>query len=119
MYFKDFFSALYVGVVNGNLAVETTGTEKRFIKNIGAVGGGNDDNALIYAETVHFNEQLVKGLLSFIVASAETRASLTADGVDFVNENNRRSIFLCLVEQIADTRRTDTDKHFNKVGARN
>ena len=40
-------------------------------------------------ETVELDEQLVQRLLAFVVAAADTRASLPADGVDLVDEDDR------------------------------
>jgi SpoVK/Ycf46/Vps4 family AAA+-type ATPase len=35
----------------------------------------------------HLNQHLVQGLLTFIVATAKTGATLAADGVDFIDED--------------------------------
>jgi hypothetical protein len=51
------------------------------------------------------------------MTTAKTGATLTADGVNFVYEHNSGSMLLGLIEQIADTTGTDTDKHFYKFRA--
>src|SRR5436190_12743401 len=50
------------------------------------------------------------------MAAAKTGATMTSDGVDFVDENDAGGILLALLEQVANARRSDSDKHFNKVG---
>ena len=115
MYFKNFFSCLYVGQVNNYLSVKSAGTQQRAVKNVGSVRRRHDDDALVFLKAVHLNQQLVQGLLSFVVSAAETGTSLSAHRVDFVDEHDARSIFLCLVERITDTGSTDADIEFNEV----
>ncbi len=43
------------------------------------------------AEAVHFAEDLVERLLALVVPAAEAGAALPADGVDFVDEHDRRA----------------------------
>jgi hypothetical protein len=56
-----------IGTIKRYAAVKTTGAQQRRVKNIGAVGGGNDNDIGIGIETVHFNQHLVEGLFTFIV----------------------------------------------------
>ena len=67
---QDFFSSLDIRRTYHNLAVETSGTHQGRIQDIGTVGGGDHNDALVGAEAVHFHQQLVQGLFSFVVASA-------------------------------------------------
>ena len=90
MNLKDSLTAVYVGIAYNNLTVKSARTEKRRIEYVRTVGCGDKDYALVYAEAVHLYEQLVKGLLTFVVTAAEACASLTAYGVDFVDKNNTR-----------------------------
>ena len=99
------------------LAVKAAGTEQRVIKNVRTVGRRHDNHAFVVAEAVHLNQQLVQCLLPFVVPAAEAAASLTADGVDFIDEDNRGSRFLCLLKQVSDTAGADTDIEFDKVRA--
>ena len=115
MNFQDFLTALDVRVIDHDLTVKTSRTEQRRVKNIAAVGRGNDDNTLIVAETVHLNQQLVQSLFPFIMTAAQTGTSVTANCVDLIDKDNRRRVFLCLVKQVTNTRCTDTDKHLDKV----
>ena len=50
------------------------------------------------------------------MAAAESRASLPADSIDFVNENNSGGAALCGVEKIAHTACTDADVKLDEFG---
>src|SRR5439155_930273 len=77
-----------VGRVNDDLAVETAGPEKGAVEDFGPVRGGNENDAGVGLETVHFDEQRVECLLAFVVHSANMDAALAPDGVQLVNEND-------------------------------
>ena len=112
---QNCFSANEVGIVDGDLTVKSTGTQKRRVKDIGAVGCCHNDNAFVVTETVHFNEQLVERLLSFIVSAAKASASVTADGIDFIDENNTGRALARGFKEVAYTGGTDTNVHFNEI----
>ena len=114
---QDILAAADVGQAYVYLAVETAGTQQRGVKNIGAVCRRHDDDALVRAEAVHFDEQLVERLLTLVVAAAETCAALTAHGVDLVDEDDGRGDLLRLLEEVTHAACTDADIHFDKVGA--
>ena len=118
MYAQDGFSAFYVRSANINLSVETTGSQQGRVQNIRTVCCCNDDHAFVDAETVHFNQQLVQCLLSFIVTAAKTCASATTNGVDFIDEYDTGRVLLRLFKQVTDTGCTDTDEHFYEVRTR-
>ena len=115
MYLEYFLSALYIRIVDHYLTVKTTRTEQCAVKNVRSVGSGDYYNALVCTEAVHFDKQLVKGLLALVVTAAKACASLTSDSIDLIYKYNCRRIFLCLIEQVSYTRCADTDKHLNKV----
>ena len=119
MDFKNRFASLNVRCTHYDLAVETSGSEKSRVKDIRAVGCRHNDDSGVVAETVHLNKELVKGLFAFIMSAAETCASVTADCVDFIDENNCGGILFCFAEKVANTACADADEHFNKVGTGN
>src|SRR5262249_25589508 len=63
------------------------------------------------------DEQLVERLLALVVAAAEARAAVPADGVDLVHEDDARGGLLGLLEQVAHARGADADEHLDEVGA--
>ncbi len=112
---EDLLAARDVGVRHHDLAVEAARTQQRGIEHVRPVGGRDDDDAFVGLEAVHLDEQLVERLLALVVAAAETRAAVTADGVDFVDEDDARRVLLRLLEHVAHAGRTDTDEHFDEV----
>ena len=75
---QDRLAALEVGAVDHDLTVETSGTQQRGVENVGTVGRREEDHAGLDVEAVHLDEQLVERLLTFVVATAETRATMAA-----------------------------------------
>ena len=65
---QDRFAALEIGIADRDLAIEPARAQERRIENIGTVGGGDDDDAAMRFETVHFDEQLIERLLTLFVA---------------------------------------------------
>ena len=59
---------------------------------------------------------MIQRLFTLVITAAHASAALTTDSVDLVDEDDARRGFLCLLEHVAHTRRTDTDEHFHKVG---
>jgi len=115
---KDALTALEVGKVDGDLAIEPAGTEEGLIQNVDTVGGGNGNDAGVAIETVHLDQDLVDGLLPLIVAAGETGTTLTTDGIDLIDEDDAGSILLGLAEDVTDTGGTDTHEHLDELGTR-
>ena len=114
---QDLFAAAHVGTADHHAAVEAAGAQQRRIEHIGAVGGGDQDDAFVGFEAVHLDQQLVEGLLALVVSAAEARAAMAADGVDFIDEDDAGSVLLALLEQVADAAGADADEHLDEVGA--
>ena len=49
------------------------------------------------------------------MTAADASATLTADCIDLIDENDAGRIFLGLLKQVSDTGGTDTDEHFDEV----
>ena len=60
---------------------------------------------------------MVQGLFALIVSAAQAGSTVTADSIDFIDEDNTRRIFLALFKQIANAACADTDEHFNEIRA--
>ena len=114
---EDGLSALYVGKIDIDLSVKTAGAQQSAVKDIGTVGRRHDDNALVRLKTVHLNKDLVEGLLSLVVPSAESRSPLATHGVDLIDEDDAGLIAFCHIKEVAYTRCADADVHFHEVRA--
>src|SRR5882757_2147434 len=82
-------------------AIEPTRAQERWVEHVGAVRRRENDREIAAGEAVHLRQKLVQGLLALVVAATEARSSHTTDGVDLVDEDDRRSGLLRLVEQLA------------------
>ena len=60
--------------------------------------------------------ELVQRLLALVVAAAEAGAAMTADGVDFVDEDDAGRVLLGLLEHVAHAAGADADEHLDEVG---
>ena len=103
----------FVGPVDDDTAVEAAGPQQRGIEDVGPVGGGDEDDALVRLEPVHLDEQLVERLLAFVMPAAEARAAVTADRVDLVDDAGR--VLLALLEEVAHAGGADADEHLDEV----
>ncbi len=116
---QDLLAAADVGVRHYDLAVEAAGPQQRRVEHVRAVGGGDQDDALVGLEAVHLDQQLVQRLLALVVAAAQAGAAMAADGVDFVDEHDAGRVLLGLLEHVAHAGGADADEHLDEVGARN
>src|SRR5215204_1349013 len=107
-----------VRVRDDNLSVKTSGPKKRRVKNVRTVRRSHQNNAVVRLETVHFDQKLVQRLLAFIMPAAEAGTAMTSDSVDLVDKDYARCVLFALLEQIADTARTDADEHLDEIGTR-
>ena len=118
MHAQDLLAALYVRAVDRDLAVKTTGAQQCRVQNIGAVGCGDQDDRLAFLKTVHLDQQLVERLLALVMAAAQTGSALTSHGIDLVNKDDRRSLRLGFLKEVAHAAGADTHEHLNKVRTR-
>ena len=114
---EDLAPALDVGAVEDDLAVEAARAQERGVEDVGAVGGGDDDDVRVRVEAVHLDQDLVQGLLALVVRAAEPGAALPADRVDLVDEDDARAVALGLLEQVAHAAGADADEHLDELGA--
>ena len=119
VHFEDLLAAAHVGQRHDHLAVEAARAQQRRIEHVGPVGGGDDDDALVALEAVHFDQQLVQRLLALVVAAAQARAAMPADGVDLVDEDDAGGVLLGLLEHVAHARGAHADEHFHEIRAGN
>jgi hypothetical protein len=113
------FAALDVGPVENHLAVEPPRPQQGRVEDVGPVSGGDHDQVGRAVETVHLDQDLVEGLLALVVAAAQARAALAADGVDLVDEDDAGGVALGLLEEVAHPAGPHPDEHLDELGAGN
>ena len=116
---QNLLATLNIRTVDRHLAVKTAGTQQRRIQNVGAVGGGNQDDRLALLKTVHLDQQLVERLLALVVAATQAGSALTSHSIDLIDKDDRRGLGLGLLKEVAHAAGTDAHEHLDKVGTRN
>ena len=112
---ENVLAALEIRKLHRNAAVETAGSCQCRIEGFRPVGRGEDDDTGVALKAIHLRQQLVQRLLALIVSADITRTSLLADGVDLIDKDNARCLFLGLLEQVTHLRRAHADEHFHKL----
>ena len=111
-------AALDVGAVHRDLPVEAAGTQKRWVQDVGAVGGSDEDHGLVLLEAVHLHQQLVERLLALVVPAAQARAALAAHRIDLVDEDDGGSCGFGLLEEVTHAACAHAHEHLHEVRAR-
>ena len=109
---EDFHAALKVWEDDRHLAVETARTGQCGVEGFRTVCCRQNDDACVFFEAVHLGEELVQRLFTFIIAADGGRASLLADGIDFIDEYDTWCFFLRLLEEVSDLGCAHADEHF-------
>lgn len=60
--------AVQIGKLHRHTPVETAGAQERGIQGFGTVGGGQDEDAVVAGEAVHFCKELVQCLFPFVIS---------------------------------------------------
>ena len=114
---QNFLPAVQIRQLHGNPAVKPAGTGQGRVKGLGAVGGGQNNHAAVVLKAVHLRQQLVQGLLPFVVAPHAAGVSLLANGVNLVNEHDAGSLLLGLLEEVSDLAGAHAHEHLHKFRA--
>src|SRR5579862_4576057 len=118
MDFQNRLATPHVGPRYNHATVETAGPQQGRIEYVGAIGCGDEDDAFVGLKAIHFHQQLVQSLLTLVVSPTQACAAMAADGVDFIDEDDARSVLLALLEKIAYAGSAHAHEHLNKVRAR-
>ena len=117
MHLQDLLASLDIRQTHIDLTVKAAGTQQCLIQNVGTVGGGHDDDAVVGFKAVHLHQQLVQGLLALIVTAAQTCAALTTHGIDLINKDDAGHGLFGLIEQVTHAGCAHADIHLHKVRA--
>ena len=114
MNLEDCFTALQIRQFYRNTAVKPSRPQQRRIQRLRTVRRGENNDAAVGFETIHLGQQLVESLFTLIVAAIVAGNTLSADGIDFIDEDDARRLFLGLLEEVTDLGGPHADEHFNK-----
>ncbi len=100
------------------MPVESTRPEQRGVEDLGAVRGRHEDDPRVGVEAVHLGEELVQGLLAFVVAPARHgKPARLPQGVELVDEDDAGGLLLGLLEEVPHPRRAEADEHLDELRA--
>src|SRR5208283_6120088 len=117
---QDLHTADEIRIADGDLAIKAAGAQKRRIEHLRTVGGSHDNHwgAGVGFEAVNLRQQLVEGLLTLVIAAHAHHASpALTDGINLINENDRRSGLARLLEKVAHACGAHANEHLDKFGA--
>ena len=115
---EDLHAALEIRQRHHDLTVKATRTDERGIEHILTVRRGDDDHAIAGREAVHLDQNRVERLFTLVVsAGGETTAAATADGIDFIQEDDAGRRVLGLLEEVAHAACAHADEHLHEVRA--
>ena len=117
MHLEDAFASTDVREWDHDLPVEPPRSQESGIKDVGPVAGRNENDAIIRLESVHLDQQLVQCLLTLVVTSAKTGATMPSHSIDLVDENDAGSILFSLLEEVADPAGSNADEHLHEIGS--
>ncbi|CAN8007616.1 unnamed protein product, partial [Ixodes pacificus] len=106
---------LLVGVRKLNLPIQPARTQQRGIQDVYPVGGRDDFDVSAGAEPIQLVEQLEHGPLDFAVSCLLRVEALRADGVQFVDEDDGRRLFLGEREGVSHQLGAVADEHLNEL----
>mmetsp|Transcript_39663 Transcript_39663/g.93452 ORF Transcript_39663/g.93452 Transcript_39663/m.93452 type:complete len:364 (+) Transcript_39663:685-1776(+) len=118
MHLEDGGASLDIRWLDLNLTIESARPDEGSVECVNAVCGGDHDNTIVDIEAVHFGQELVHSLLALVISLTEACASLPADGIDLINEDDAWRLLLGLLEDISDTGRANTHKELDELGCR-
>ena len=113
MKFQDCNSSWKVWTLHDDLAVETARTQESGIQNFWSVGRAEDNDAVGGIKSIHFFQQLIQGLFSFVIPAHHSITSFS-HGVDLIDKDDTWRFFIGLFEEVTNLGGTGTDKHLNK-----
>ena len=99
---EDLLAAGEVGRRDEQLPVEAARAEQRGVEVLDAVRRGHDDDLVGRGEAVELDEQLVQRLV--LLAVEAVAGARGADGVELVDEDDRRRVLARGGEELADAR---------------
>ena len=114
---EDGLASVKVRPGHHDLAVKASRPKQGRVEDVRAIGGGQHDDPGVRLKTVHLRQELVQGLLTFVVSAPEARPSLPSHRIDLIDEDDARGIGLGLAEHVPHPGRTHPHEHLHEVRA--
>ena len=117
VYLENPLTPQNIWIGHHHLTVEAARAQQRRIEHVGTVGGGNENHTSGRIKAVHLDQQLVEGLFALVIAAAEPGATMPADSIDLVDEDDAGRVLATLLEHVAHTAGTNADEHLDEIRA--
>ena len=105
-----------IGQGDLHLAIEATRSKQGRIEHLGSVCRGHDHHPGSGIEAVHLRQELIQGLLSLVIGDDRATSAL-ADGVDLVDEDDRRGPLARIGEQVPHAGGPHPDEQLDEARA--
>mmetsp|Transcript_11583 Transcript_11583/g.12735 ORF Transcript_11583/g.12735 Transcript_11583/m.12735 type:complete len:257 (-) Transcript_11583:522-1292(-) len=102
MNFQNFASSGFIGERNFDLSIQSSGSEKCGIQNIGSVRRHNHLNLSKVIESIQLVQKLHQCSLDFTIGTGTLRESPSTDSINFVHKNNARLMFFSISKHFSD-----------------
>src|SRR2546423_5217869 len=99
VYLEYLLTSITVGQIHEDGPVEAARPQQRPVEDARLVRRGQNDDSLFAREAIHFREDLVERLLLLARPADDGRTTSTPDRVQLVDEDDRRRILACLLEE--------------------
>lgn len=97
-----------IGQLDFDHPVEPAWSSQGIVQHLFTVGCCKDDDLFGGTEAIHFDQELVQSVGSFVVPSAEALPSFAANGVYLIDEDYRRGLLFGIFEELSDSVRPHT-----------
>jgi hypothetical protein len=99
---EDGHPLLLVGQRDLHRPVEAARPQQGRVEDLGPVGRSHDHHVGTWLESIHVGQELVEGLLALVVRAEPTGATAASDGIDLIDEDDRRGVLAGVGEEIPD-----------------
>src|SRR5690606_20072574 len=110
---EDLHAPSHLRATHGDATVKAARAQQSRVKNVGPVGGRDQNDVGVCAKAVHLNQDLVERLLALVVGAAQARAAVTTDCIDLVDKDDAGAVALGLLKEDANASRYDPNKRNN------
>ena len=114
---EDLLPSVDIGQSDVDDPVEPPGPEQRIVEDVGPVGGADDLHVAGGGESIQLGQQLHEGPLDLAVSGGGDVETLGPDGVQFVDEDDARSLVFGELEQLADESGALSDVLLDQFGS--
>ena len=114
MYLQNGLTSGKIRQIHRYAPVKATRAKQGLIQRFRAIGSSQNDDTGASVKAIHFCQQLIQRLLTFIITADPCPVTLLSYGVNFIDKHDTRRLFSSLLEQITDSGSAAPDKHLYK-----